>query len=62
MRNFPSVLLRFVLGNLNFLTFLVGFGLFSVALAAYSWRLSGVVCGGLLMLIAAYPFLVTRKS
>lgn len=60
MRTLSRRCVAFAVGNLNFLTFVVGFGVFSAALAAYSWRLAGVVDGALLMLLAAYPYLVTR--
>lgn len=55
-------LTAFLAENLNFLAFLVGFGLFSGALASYSLRLSALVAGAILMVVAAYPFMVKRGN
>lgn len=58
----PRRIVAFTRDNLNFLTFAVGFGVFSTALAAYSWRLAGVIDGALLMLLAVYPYLATKRT
>lgn len=51
-----------LLANLNFAAFVVGFAVFGASVAAYSVRLSGVICGAIVMVIAAYPFVRSRNG
>jgi hypothetical protein len=51
----------FLARNPNLSVFLVGFGVFCAALGSYSWLIAGTAGGTILMAVAVYPFLVTRK-
>lgn len=54
--------MKFIAENPNFLVFLVGFTVCCASIATYSQALAGLVGGVILMGLAAYPFLTTRKG
>ena len=54
--------MAFVVGNLNFLTFLVGFAACCAGVAAYSPAVAGMVAGVILMAVAVYPLVMVRKD
>lgn len=57
MRTISRSFGRFLRENVNFLAFLVGFLVFSVALGSYSLRVVGLVDGLVVMAVALYPYL-----
>lgn len=61
MRTFSKQIGTFVARNPNLSVFLVGFAVFSGAVASYSGLLAGL-CGGLILMgVGVYPFLIVRK-
>jgi ABC-type transport system involved in cytochrome c biogenesis permease component len=62
LRTFCRRFAAFVAGNPNLSVFLVGFAVFSGALAQYSAVVAGVSAGGILMAVAAYPVIAARKG
>ena len=59
---FPAVLGRFARENLALVVFAAGFLVFCASIAWWSVPFAGTCAGGILMLVAVYPYLDRPKA